>query len=128
MASMVMRSWCAVLGEGSELGVKQWVLDSRQTKIPPKIRTEIWRELVSSSSLCGRPGEPTCSEGAIWHAWVGPTGRWYELRDLGWPVGEGSNRNSMVSSSRWNGWALPADGGAVWLRPWPGGPELPAVG
>ncbi len=70
---MVMRSWCAVLVEGSELGdgpnpeysQKQWVLDSHQTKIPPKIRTEIWRELVSSSSLFGGPREPTCSERAI---------------------------------------------------------------
>ncbi len=22
----------------------------------------------------------------------------------------------------------PADGGAAWLEPWPGGPQLPAVG
>ncbi len=43
------------------------------------------------------PGEPACSEGAVWHAWVGPTGRWCELHGLGRPVGEGSTRSSTVA-------------------------------
>ncbi len=73
------------------------MLDSCQTEIPPKYALEIWRELVYRSSLDDGPGEPACSEGAVWHAWLGPTGRWCELHGLGRPVGEGSTRSSTVA-------------------------------
>ncbi len=38
-----------------------------------------------------------CSYGAVWHAWVGPTDRWSELRGLGRPVGKGSNRGPPMA-------------------------------
>ncbi len=58
---------------------------------------------------------------------------------LGRPVGEGSTEaqrwltalGRVSPACRWRSsvvGALPADGGAAWLEPWPGGPELPAVG
>ncbi len=49
------------------------------------------------------------------HEWAPPTAG-VNFVVLGRPVGVGSTE------------ALPADGGAAWLEPWPGGPELPAVG
>ncbi len=61
----------------------------------------------------------TC--GVMHDVWisVGATDRWCKLRGLGRPVGEGSNRGPAVAHR---------DGGAACLRPWPRGPELPAVG
>ncbi len=42
-------------------------------------------------------GGPTCSEGAFWHAWVGPTDRRSELRGFGVTSQGGLNRGPAMA-------------------------------